>query len=324
MVDRKFNIKYDFISGNSSINWSFPEFANCPLCTADKDLIFSIFRKSGYIKLSREIGEDWSVAVIDHPSPIVDDSYEGEWNDWPLKSEPAKGRHYVIALGKDHIPFHELSKDTIMEGLYAAQEVYKKFSEINRVVYIIISLFSANGYDIKGHPHFDVIGLPYIPKIIGDQLNGFRQIYEDRNECPVCDIIKSEGNSNRIIYSNENWLVVIPWSPMKYNEIRILQATHYKQFQKLTQKEIESLAFMLKVVGASMGKLKGHDYSIAFNLPPPKRSTNYFHMYVSVYSTQTVEDALYNGYGILLTDPDNSVKDISRTFRGVLKDFVGL
>ena len=263
MVNR--NIKYDFISGDSSINWSFPSFADCPLCNEDSDLIFSIFHKSGYIKLSRETGEDWSVAVIGHPSPMVDDSYEGEWNDWPLKSEPARGRHYVIALGKDHRPFHELSKDTIMEGLYAAQEVYKKFSEINRIVYIIISLFSANGADMNGHPHFDVIGLPYIPKIIDDQLNSFRRIYEDRTECPVCGIIKSEGRSSRVIYSDENWLAVIPWSPMKYNEIRVLPETHYKQFQKLTQKEIENLAFMLKVVGASINKLTGQDYSIAFN-----------------------------------------------------------
>lgn len=324
MVDRKFNIKYDFISRDSSINWSFPEFAECPLCAADGDLIFSIFRKSGYIKLSREIGEDWSVAVFNHPLPMVDDSYEGEWNDWPLKSEPAKGRHYVVALGKEHRPFHELSRDTIMEGLYAAQEVYKKFSEINRVVYIIISLLSANGTDMNGHPHFDIIGLPYIPKIIEEQLNGFRQIYEDRNECPVCDIIKSEGGSNRIIYSDENWLAVIPWSPMKYNEIRILPVTHYKQFQKLTQKEIENLAFILKVVGASLSKLTGRDYSIVLNLPPPKRSANYFHMYASVFTIQTAEDSLYNGFGVLLTDPDKSTKDISRTFRGVLKDFVGL
>ncbi len=324
MVDRKFNIKYDFIGRDSSINWSFPEFTECPLCGADGDLIFSIYRKSGYIKLSRESGEDWSVAVFNHPFPMVDDSYEGEWNDWPLKSEPAKGRHYVIALGNEHRPFHELSRDTIMEGLYAAQEVYKKFSEINRVVYIIISLFSANGSDMNGHPHFDVIGLPYIPKIIEEQLNGFRQIYEDRNECPVCDIIKSEGRSNRIIYSDENWVAVIPWSPMKYNEIRILPVTHYKQFQKLTQKEIENLAFMLKAVGASISKLTGRDYSIAFNLPPPKRSANYFHMYASVFSIQTADDSLYNGFGVLLTDPDKSTKDISRTFRGVLKDFVGL
>jgi len=324
MVDRKFNIKYDFISRYSSINWSFPNITDCPLCNPDSELVFSIFRKSGYIKLSREAEDDWSVAVINHPFPMVDDSYEGEWNDWPLRSEPAKGRHYAIALGKEHVAFHELSKDTIMEGLYAAQEVYKKFSEINRVVYVVVSLFSAKGSDMNGHPHFDVIGLPYIPKMIEDQLNDFRRIYEDRNVCPVCDIIKSEQGSNRVIYSDDNWIALIPWSPMKYNEIRVLPLTHYKQFHKLTQKELENLAFILKVVGASVSKLTGQDYSISFSLPPPKRSTNYFHMFASIFSTERTEDSLFNGFGILLTDSENDTKDISRTFRGVLKDFVGL
>ncbi len=324
MVDHKLNIKYDFISEYSSINWSFPTFENCPICNKGSDLVFSIYRKSGYIKLSREMSEEWSVAAINHPSPIVDDNYEGEWNDWPLKSEPAKGKHYVIALGKNHIPFHELPKDTIMEGLYATQEIYKKLSEINRIVYIVISLVSASGSDMNGHPHFDIIGLTYIPKVIKDQLYNFRQIYEDRNECPVCDIIKSETNSNRVIYNDDNWLALIPWSPMRYNEIRIYPVTHFKQFQKLTQKEIEDLAFLLKVIGASMNKLTGQDYSIALNLPPPKRSTNYFHMYVSIFSTRSAEDALYNGFGILLTDPDKSIRDISRAFKEILKDFVGL
>ncbi len=321
-------IRYDNISGVSHIQWDVTFPIKCPVCNNDFSSIFSISKesvnRSSFLRIKKDDIESWDVLVGEHPQPLVDDKYTGEWNDWPYKSEPAKGKHYSVFIGKDHVPFHELSKDQVYEALYAIQETYKKLADLNRIIYIAVIMLSANGTDMEGHPHFDVIGLPFVPKTINEEMNKFMKSFEEKNSCPICEVIKAEESGSKLIYSNENWLAYYPWSPSRINEVRITSTTHYKPITKLTQKELQDLAFILLTVSKTLHNVTKSDYAIVFHLLPPKRTVTYYHNFIQVFSVNNIVESLLNGFGIYIGNSDVESKKIISGFKSVLKEIVGL
>ncbi|MGC9208341.1 MAG: hypothetical protein ACP5GH_00575 [Nitrososphaeria archaeon] len=323
-------IRYDYITGVTHIQWDVTFPIKCPVCNGKANPVFSISRetasKASFLKIKKEKEEieNWDVLVAEHPQPLVDDKYTGEWNEWPYKSEPAKGKHYVVFIGKDHEPFHELSKDQVYEALYAIQETYKKLSDLNRVIYISIIMLSADGADMEGHPHFDVIGLPFVPKVINEEMNRFVKSLEDKDTCPICEVIKAEELGSKLIYRNENWIAYYPWSPSRKNEIRITSLTHYKPISKLTQKELQDLAFLLLTSAKALHEVSGTDYTIVFHLLPPKRSVTYYHNYIQLFNIKDITESMLNGLGIYIGNSDTEFKKIQNAYKNVLKNMVGL
>ncbi len=321
-------IRYDYISGYSHIQWGVKFPIKCPVCNNEISPLFAISKesvdRSSFLKIKKDDIEEWDVITSEHPIPLVDEKYTGDWNDWPYKSEPAKGKHYVVFIGKKHVPFHELTKDQVYESLYAIQELYKKLSAQNKIIYIAVAMLSAMGSDIEGHPHFDVIGLPFVPKVINEEMSRFMKSLEEKNSCPICEVIKAEESGSKVIYSNESWIAYYPWSPSRLNEVRITSLTHYKPITKLTQKELQDLSFILLVVAKALYEVSKKDYSIIFHLLPPKRSVTYYHNYIQLFTINEIPESLLNGFGISIGDSDLESKKIISSYKSVLKNMVGL
>lgn len=317
-------IRFDPVTGWSNIPWQNYE-TGCPVCSgADVEEKFSIKRDSSFIRIIKESEEGWDVKVIKRPEPLVDEEFEGEYTDWPLRGEPAKGVHYVIMLGKEHVPFHEVKKEVLMEGLFALQELFKSLSEVKRLKYVYVAVLDSNGKDLGGHPHIDVIGLTFVPKTVEEQLNGFKEFYEEKNTCPLCEILKSVEGGNRLIHRDKNFVGFVPWSPNAPHELLLVAASHFLTFQRLGQKELSELAFGLKVLGASMYRLYRQSYAVHFVLPPPKRTTSYFHLYARLFTSSSVQESLERSVSLSTEDSKQTHKAIEEAYKEVLKEMVGL
>ncbi len=317
-------IRFDPVTGWSNIPWESYAL-NCPVCSGSEvEEKFSIRRDSSFIRVIKESEEGWDVKVIKRPVPLVDDEFEGEYSDWPFKGEPAKGAHYVIVLGKKHVPFHEVDKDTLMEGLFALQELYKALSEVKRLKYVHVMVLDSNGQDLGGHPHIDVIGLTFVPSIIEEQLNGFKEAYEEKSMCPMCEVLKSVESGNRLVHRDRAFIGFVPWSPNAPHELLLAASSHFLAFQRLGQKELSDLAFALKVLGASMHRLYSGSYAVQFVLPPPKRTSSYFHFYVRMFTTGSVQDSLERSISLNTEDSKSTYKKITEVYKEVLKEMVGL
>ncbi|OLS19837.1 MAG: hypothetical protein HeimC2_39580 [Candidatus Heimdallarchaeota archaeon LC_2] len=98
-----------------------------------------------------------------------------------------------------------------------------------------------------------------IPRNSGLLSGNFQQAYDSArdslSECLVCklatldkivDHLKQELNlTNRIVWEDKNWRVIVPNAPMRALAIRIIPKIHKNWFGKLDQEEIEKLAWIL-------------------------------------------------------------------------------
>ena len=318
-------IRHDQLSDFSSIDQQLNSGASeCELCGRSNGLILSIKKVGNYIKISKEEDADWDVKVIKNPHPLFDENFSGEWGEGPFKSEPAKGTDELIVIGAAHLPFHNLSVQLIAEGLYAAQEDIKMISSRSRITYVSMALNSALGTDHSGHPTLSITGLTFIPRAIMNEMRAFKDEYDNRASCQVCEIVKAETNGPRQIYRSDNFIVVLPWSPARDNEIRVLPILHSKPFQKLTQKEIDDLALILKLTGSALHKKSGKDYGIAFRLNPVKRSSLFYHWYMSVFNINNARDMYKENLGLIIMEKSQNrdAEPMSKVFRESFTEYV--
>jgi len=320
-------IRHDQLSDFSSIDQPpDKDESKCDLCSSHDRLVLSIKKVGNYIRISREEDAEWDVKVIRSLHPLFDESFSGDWGEGPFRSEPAKGTDEVIVLGAVHLPFHDLGVQLISEGLYAAQEDIKAISSRSHITYVSMALNSALGVDHSGHPALSITGLTFIPRAIMNEVRAFKDEYDNRASCPVCEMVKAEMNGTRQIYRSDNFIVVSPWSPARDNEIRILPILHSKPFQKLTQKEIDDLALILKLTGSALHRKSGRDYGIAFRLNPVKRSSLFYHWYMSIFNINGARDMYRENLGIIVMDRSQSrnAEPIARVFRESFTEYMGV
>lgn len=100
-----------------------------------------------------------------------------------------------------------------------------------------------------------------IPHNSGMLTANFQQAYESASTklggCLVCKIAIEENCndhvgqnlevSQRIVWEDENWRVLVPYAPMRALAIRIIPKAHKNWFGKLNRPEIRSLAVILKM-----------------------------------------------------------------------------
>lgn len=295
--------------------------------------VLSLVAKNGMLQRLQdneyECVKDWTIRVFESKNPIVSINAENTYGDNPQYSEPTYGYHYiVVASPEEKDSFASISAEQWSNILVVIQDRLRWLYSQKGVSYV--SIYADQG-DLTGvanmHPHFNVITFATIPPVIEAEANASHKIMNENGMCPMCQIITDEIGGPRQVLQTEGFIAFCPWSPSHTYEFWIAPKKHITSFAKITQKEINDLALIIRATLGGLAKsIENVSYSIAFHLSPEKKNSKQIHWHVEIYPITKPLTGLERGYGIYLNDvsPEQAAKVLGASCRKELANLVGI
>lgn len=316
---------------------STPDTRDCPYCPCSRDkcdnLVLSFVVKEGILQRlydsTEEENENWTIRVFECQDPIVTSISNHQYSDRPFYREPACGYDQIVVPTPKHdVALSELTVDQWTNLLLVLQDRVRWLYSQRGVTYVAIyaSRGLNEGSKIK-HPHFHITTFSAIPPIIEKEAKTFHQSMNESGSCPACDMIATEINGPRQLFSTDGFITLVPWAPTYNYEFWICPRKHSTFFSKATQKEIKDLALVVCSSLRGMEKTLGKsDFSIAFHISPEKKNSRQLHWHIEVYPLVTSWSGLERGFGIFVNNPtpEDSAKLLGDASRKELARLIGV
>jgi UDPglucose--hexose-1-phosphate uridylyltransferase len=149
----------------------------------------------------------------------------------------------------------------------------------------------------------------------------------ENGSCPACSFIGVESSGPRQILATDNFIAFCPWAPTYPYEFWIYPKRHITSFSKITQKEINDLALMLRATLGGMSKaLKDAPFNLVFHLSPEKKNSRLIHWHIEVYPQMNTWSGLERGFGVFINNvrPEKSAEILGSSCRKELAGLVGI
>jgi UDPglucose--hexose-1-phosphate uridylyltransferase len=248
--------------------------------------------------------EKWDVAVLPNRYPALTPNppqVELEEFMWYTKREAWGVAEVIVETPSHEGDLFDLSLDHAIKVVETYKSEVEKLSRLDFVEYVAV--FRNKGKEIGvslTHPHSQIYALPFIPPRVKQELDSFREYREKTGSCLLCDVAKYEFKyGKRLIYYNEEFLLLIPFYAMWPYEIHIYPLKHVKSLRDFTDDQIKGLADSLRVVTAIYNKLLERDapYIMVFH-DHPARGNYEYHFHVEFYQPYRDREKLKYAAGI--------------------------
>jgi len=162
----------------------------------------------------------------------------------------ARGAQELIVATPRHVNIYALTDEEALGTLLACQERIIDLKQAKdaagdpKLSYILI--FVNEGWAAgasKKHAHFQLFGLPIIPKVLREEFDNTEKYWEDNNTCLLCDLVKQEREAKeRVVLENDVFLSVCAYAAKFPYETWILPKSHLPIFEDGTEKTLKALA----------------------------------------------------------------------------------
>ena len=284
------------------------EIENCPFENPQKSgngAAVLMFNKSGgrIAKSETETPKNWFLQIIPNKNPSLETDYAvcpKEEKTGPFSIISAVGFHEVVITRAHEKTIATFLPEEITVLLSAYKERYLELAKEKCLKYILI--FHNNGKDAGAsvpHSHSQIMALPIIPPDIARSLNGCNLYFEKQKKCPHCETLKWEMEiGERVIYKNSDFVAFCPYASHFNFEIRVFPLKHGANFEKITQKEIESLADIFKqTFGKIYEKLDNPSYNFFIHTAPINYIYDY-HWHIEIIPRLSTWGGMELGTGI--------------------------
>src|SRR6185503_7503176 len=275
-----------------SVTSGMPEVdAKCVFCPGNENLNPDLCTD-----ICRDPNDDqWQLRVIQNKYPAVTFDAHAEHRDF-FNSRAGIGEHEVIISRKHNEPVAMQSISLIERTVKLLRQRYDILSKDERVSYA--QLFHNHGKEAEEsvvHPHSQLIGMPFVPPHIHDEVAGCYHYYQVPGTCIYCDMIKIEKQlKERIIYESEHYIAFCPYSSRNPFETWIMPKHHSPRTEWMTDDEIKHWSYMIKVVlGQIYTKLSDPPLNFYFHSMPFVRNKHTlmeeksFHRHTTIFPTIT-------------------------------------
>ena len=278
----------------------------CSYCLGNESLtepaVLTIIQQDGMLKRIYDDNADgWCIRMFPSDEPIVNNSLNTDYTDRPFMKEPAYGYHYKYVITPDHTNPCKLSKDLWVNILVGLQDRIKWLYSKKGVAYVSVSM----SYSKAIHPHMDIITFSFIPPMIEKESNAIKRYIDENGGCPLCNLAKVEFNNDREILHMNNFIAICPWVSSYTYEFNIIPRKHTVSFTKVSQKDINDLALIIRsTLGGLYNVIGDTGFNMVFRLPSEKKQSKTFHWYIKVYPNKYEYGILEKEFGIYI----NSIK----------------
>lgn len=268
----------------------------CPFCRENLRGNEIVDRLDGHGK------QKWQVAAIKNFFPALS-----------LDNPRAYGKQEVIV----ETPFHE--RDLGRLPAEQIELVLKMFArrtaalqKIKKIDYVLC--FKNQGPKsgaTLSHTHSQILAAALVPENLKEEAGAVLNYRAENKTCPYCDIIKKEMKSPRKIWADKNMACFAPYASAYHYEAWIFPKRHLDNITALQEKEIKSLAKILKIVLVGLGQL-GLSYNFFLHnvVSDPNQ-----HFYLKIEPRDSIWGGVELGSGLII----NSVRpeDAAKFYRQV-------
>jgi UDPglucose--hexose-1-phosphate uridylyltransferase len=225
------------------------------------------------------------------------------------------GAHEVIIETPSHeTTFSNLTEKEIEEVFWAYRDRIIDLSKDKRFRYILIfkNHGSSAGASLE-HSHSQLIALPIVPKRVMEELNGSLDYYHYKDRCVFCDLIRQESSEGiRVVYENEDFLVVTPFASRFPFELWILPKAHNSSYITAQKIQYERLAKAFSIALRKLDRtLNNPPYNFILHTAPIKNQCeNYYHWHYEIMPKLTKVAGFEWGSGFYInpTPPEEAAK----------------
>ena len=296
--------------------------------------VLSLVLKDGMLQRLQDEEEstsvkNWVVRVVPAINPALNIESDNSYTDHPLYSEPAYGYHYnVIASPSEKETLATIDVEQWGYVLSVIQDRLRWLYTQKGVAYVAIYADSGKDSGTKVmHPHLHMMSFSSIPPKIEEEANSSHRILNEKGIYPMSQLVTAESGGPRQILQTEGFIALSPWAPSHPYEFWICPKKHATSFSKISQKEINDLALILRsTLGGLANTMKGVSFNIAFHLSPEKKNSKQIHWHLEIYPKTAPWSGLELGFGIFLNEltPEKAAEELGAACRKELSTLVGI
>ena len=200
---------------------------------------------------------DWEVQVIPNKFPAF--TQRGECmvprQEGPFEVVDGRGYHEVV-ITKD--PVRDFAQFSRTEAALVVRAFHERFLALKEDACVrYISLFQNHGVEAGAslaHPHSQIIAIPVIPADVRRSLGGAKR-WQKKHGTNVHEeaVAWEREQKERLLFENEDFVVVCPFVSRVAFEMRIFPKTHQSSFGDIAPSEYETLGDALR---ASLAMLR--------------------------------------------------------------------
>ncbi|MBR4014795.1 MAG: DUF4931 domain-containing protein [Anaerotignum sp.] len=241
---------------------------NCPFCGGHEGWTTEAVYQDG-------ADADWQIRVFPNMFPAVSEENREAGSETFYEQQAGIGRHEVVVDTREHLEtidtFSEERIDRILavlqERSHALQEEHTAYVQIFK------NCGPSAGMSIR-HSHWQLIGLPLVPKRIGNMAEKMKQA-----DCLFCKMLLHEQKEKiRIASETKDFLAITPYASRFPYEVWIAPKLHRRSFCEMTPKERKDLTHIL---WALLQRIVGIREEIGYNIciiDGPKNEDFHWHI----------------------------------------------
>jgi UDPglucose--hexose-1-phosphate uridylyltransferase len=302
----------------------------CPFCEGNEQHTPSellAYRRNG-------TGKDqpgWTLRVVPNKYPAL--HIEGELErqgEGMFDKMNGIGAHEVVVETPQHdMTLSKMPAQDIANVFWAFRDRVLDLKRDKRFRYILI--FKNHGEPAGAtleHSHSQIIALPIVPKLAGEEITGAKNYFNYKDRCVYCDIItqeKSEGT--RLIEENSDFISFSPFAPRFPFETWILPRQHSSLFENAQKREYDNLAKLFKSVLRKMDRVLDQPaYNMIIHSSPFYENTqDFYHWHIELIPKLTKVAGFEWGSGFYInpTCPEEAARYLREAVPGPEKEDKG-
>ncbi|WP_426571763.1 galactose-1-phosphate uridylyltransferase [Aquihabitans sp. McL0605] len=266
--------------GEFAVDQSHPKgdpASGCPFCPGHEEELPPALETYG-------TSGAWSLRVVPNKYPAFDGTGEMKVERLgPLFAKaPATGIHEVLVLTPEHehswADLDDRHTGLVMSALRDRLEDHAAAAGI-RYSQAIVNHGKAAGASLR-HPHGQLLGIPFVPGEILEELSGFRRF---DGGCLLCATIEAEGDAgHRVVSLDDDVAVIAPWWSGAPFELLVLPIDHKRHLHQSTPQSLVAVGVAVRDALARLRTLLGDvSYNIVFHTLP-HRSNDPFHWHAHI------------------------------------------
>jgi UDPglucose--hexose-1-phosphate uridylyltransferase len=139
------------------------------------------------------------------------------------------------------------------------------------------------------HSHSQIIVMPVVSKLLGEELDGAKTYYGAEGRCVYCDIIADESvTGERLVYRNKGFMVITPYASRFPYETWILPTDHSSRYEFIYPTSITMLADAVCQTLKRMNAVLGNTpYNMMLHTSPfHSNHEEYYHWHFEILPVQ--------------------------------------
>lgn len=262
------------------------------------------------------VGPDgqWQVRILPNLYPAFDGSAAmAVSNLGPVYTQaPASGIHEVVVIDPHHrTTFADLNDSQSAMVMQALAERIEQHAAVPGLRYsqAIVNAGREAGASLE-HPHGQLLGMPFVPREITDELAGFARF---AGNCLMCTTIEAEESAgHRVVFADDDIQVVCPfWSGTPF-EMLVSPRVHAARIHDASPESLAGVGRGLqRALNALRWNLGDVPYNVAFHAAPYRASAD-FHWHAHVLPKVTTRAGFELGTGVLINvvPPEQAALDL--------------